>query len=295
MNKIKACNILNLDIKNLTNKNIKKAYYKLALKWHPDKNKSENSNHKFNEIVDAYNYLNEKCNTNDTNEKYYNYYNISYEVLLSKFTIFTGIDITNKEDIFNILNEITKNITMKTFENLEKETLLNLYNFIQQYYSIIGIDNEILCSINRIVKEKISIDDIIILNPNIDNLLNNDVYKLNYNNEDIYVPLWHEELEFELSNNSIIVRCIPELPDNIYIDNNNSIFVDISLDINNLLINDVFNFNIGEKVFELSVDKLKIKKKQIITLYNMGLPIINTKNFFSTLKKSNIYLNITLF
>jgi DnaJ-class molecular chaperone len=292
MNQNKACEILNLDINNLNSKNIKKAYYKLALKWHPDKNKSENSNQKFNEIVDAYNYLNEKCNTNDTNE---NNYNMSYEVLLSKFTMFTGIDITNKENIFNILNEITNNITMKTFENLEKETLLNLYNFIQKYYSIIGINNEILCSINKIVKEKISIDDIIILNPNINNLLNNDVYKLNYNNEDIYVPLWHEELEFELSNNSIIVRCIPELPDNIYIDNNNSIFVDISLNIKNLLINDVFNFNIGEKVFELSVDKLKIKKKQIITLYNMGLPIINTKNFFSTLKKSNIYLNITLF
>ena len=32
MNKIKACNILNLDINNLNNKIIKKAYYKLALK-----------------------------------------------------------------------------------------------------------------------------------------------------------------------------------------------------------------------------------------------------------------------
>ena len=68
MNQNKACEILNLDINNLNSKNIKKAYYKLALKWHPDKNKSENSNKKFNEIVDAYNYLNEKCNTNDTNE-----------------------------------------------------------------------------------------------------------------------------------------------------------------------------------------------------------------------------------
>ena len=87
---------------------------------------------------------------------------------------------------------------MKTFENLEKENVLNLYNFIQKYYNIIGINNDILESINKIVKEKISIDDIIILNPNIDNLLNNDIYKLTYNDQYIYVPLWHKELEFEL-------------------------------------------------------------------------------------------------
>ena len=290
MNTKKACEILNLNINNLTNKNIKKAYYKLALKWHPDKNKNINSNQIFNEIVDAYNFLNINYNKNNNFNT-----NISYEVLLSKFTLFTGIDITNNDNIYNILNEITKNITMKTFENLEKDNILNVYNFIQKYYNIIGINNDILESINKIVKEKISIDDIIILNPNIDNLLSNDIYKLNYNNQDIYVPLWHKELEFELYNKSIIVRCIPELSDNIYIDNNNSIYIDISLSISELFNKECFKINIGKKVFEVSVEKLCLKKKQIITLYNMGLPIINTKNFFSTIKKSNIYLNITLF
>jgi DnaJ-class molecular chaperone len=292
MNTKKACEILNLNINNLTNKNIKKAYYKLALKWHPDKNKNINSNQIFNEIVDAYNFLNINYNTNTNN--HFNT-NISYEVLLSKFTLFTGIDISNKDNIYNILNEITKNITMKTFENLEKDNILNVYNFIQKYYNIIGINNDILESINKIVKEKISIDDIIILNPNIDNLLSNDIYKLNYNNQDIYVPLWHKELEFELYNKSIIVRCIPELSDNIYIDNNNSIYIDISFSISDLFNKEFFKINIGKKVFEISVEKLYLKKKQIITLYNMGLPIINTKDFFSTIKKSNIYLNITLF
>lgn len=290
MNKIKACEILKLDINNLNNKNIKKAYYKLALKWHPDKNKSKNSNIIFNEIVEAYNFLNKNNNYQENFNK-----NISYELLLSKFTLFTGIDITNKDNIYNILNEITKNITMKTFENLEKGTLITLYNFIQKYHNIIGISDDMLESINKLVKDKISIDDIIILNPNINNLLNNDIYKLNYNNEYIYIPLWHEELYFDVSNVSIIVWCIPDLSDNIYIDNNNSIHVDLSLKISNMLDNDLFKINIGDKVFELPTDKLKVKKQQQIVLYNKGIPIINTKNFFCTLKKSNIYLNVTFF
>jgi len=38
---------------------IKNAYKKLALKWHPDKNKSKNAEQKFQQIVEAYNILND--------------------------------------------------------------------------------------------------------------------------------------------------------------------------------------------------------------------------------------------
>lgn len=40
-----------------TDKEIKKAYHKLSLKWHPDKNKSEEADLKFKEISEAYNIL----------------------------------------------------------------------------------------------------------------------------------------------------------------------------------------------------------------------------------------------
>jgi DnaJ-class molecular chaperone len=40
-----------------TDEQIKNAYKKLALKWHPDKNKSKNAETKFQQIVEAYNVL----------------------------------------------------------------------------------------------------------------------------------------------------------------------------------------------------------------------------------------------
>lgn len=46
--------------RNATDSEIKKAYKKLALKWHPDKNKSPGAEDKFKEISEAYDVLSDK-------------------------------------------------------------------------------------------------------------------------------------------------------------------------------------------------------------------------------------------
>ena len=45
--------LLNID-KNCTKKEIKKAYHKACLRWHPDKNKSKNAAERFKMIKKAY-------------------------------------------------------------------------------------------------------------------------------------------------------------------------------------------------------------------------------------------------
>lgn len=48
--------------RNASDTDIKKAYRKMALKFHPDKNKSEDAEEKFKEIAEAYDVLSDsKC------------------------------------------------------------------------------------------------------------------------------------------------------------------------------------------------------------------------------------------
>ena len=46
--------------KGAADEDIKKAYRKQALKWHPDKNKAANAEEKFKEIAEAYDVLSDQ-------------------------------------------------------------------------------------------------------------------------------------------------------------------------------------------------------------------------------------------
>jgi len=140
------------------------------------------------------------------------------------------------------------------------------------------------------------------LNPSIDDLFENNVYKLYVNEQLFLVPLWHNELYFESSelNNfkEIIVSCEPELCKNIIIDENNNLVVKIEsnlIDLPNLILNDgkIF-FNIGKKELSIPVNKLYMKTNQYYRIKNEGLSKINENDIYDVSTKSDIIVNITL-
>ena len=73
MNYSIACNILELSDK-FTEKELKHNYYLKALLYHPDKNKDLDAKMKFQEVLEAYNFLNKykdieiNLNENNSNE-----------------------------------------------------------------------------------------------------------------------------------------------------------------------------------------------------------------------------------
>jgi curved DNA-binding protein CbpA len=295
-------NFNNMEYKDLTLEYLKKKYRKLALKYHPDKNgNTEESTERFKKINAAYNYLkrelknfrpetDEEDITDDTHAIYLN--------VLKNFikTVMDGdyIDIISKI-VNDILNK-GKNISLKIFEDLDKDTALNIYIFLSRYKTTLHFGDELLDIVKNLVIQKYDNVEIYKLNPSINDLLHNNFYKL-YVNDILYlVPLWHKECYYDGSGCEIIAICEPDLPDNITIDDDNNLLVDVEVyahdDLADMIINEeTLSFLIGEESFTIPLSELYLTSEQYYRLKGKGLVNIK-KDIYDLSDKSDIIVRI---
>jgi len=291
---------------DLTIEYLKKKYHKLALKNHPDKNgNTTESNEKFKRINEAYNYLKREIkylnpddfeNEDNGEIKQQSMY---FEIL--KLFMKTILEGKYNELISQIITEIVcgaKNISMKLFEGLDKEMSLNVWTFLSKHHSELHLSEDILLQVREIVICKFQDVKIFKLNPSINDLLNNNLYKLYIENELYLVPLWCNEIYFDGSGCEIIVLCEPELPENIKLDDNSNIYTDIIIDLNldflNLIRNDSNIFiNIGEKEFCIPISELNIKSEQFYIIKKQGLSKIKN-DMYDVSDKGDIVVKILL-
>jgi hypothetical protein len=213
-------------------------------------------------------------------------------------TVFEG---KYNELLTKIVNDIItagKKTSVKLFDNLDKETALNIYYFLSNNRSVLNLNQEVLDVIRGIVVKKYDNVKVYKLNPNINDLINNNLYKLYLHDELYLVPLWHNESYFDGSGCEIMVICEPELPDNIKIDDDNNLIIEQTLNANNelpkMLINNTpLTFNIGDKVHSISLCNLYMKREQIYKIKNQGLSKVK-KDIYDVLDKTDIIVKINI-
>jgi curved DNA-binding protein CbpA len=301
MNFKDAIDILEIDSKydELTLQFINKRYRKMALKYHPDKNgNTEESNEHFKKINEAYTYLkreskyfeNEDDSCDDSQSIYLN--------VLKNF-IKSAMDGNYSDLIAKIVNDILnkgKQIPLKIFEDLDKDTALNVYIFLSRYKSLLYFSDELLENVKQMVIQKYDNVEIYKLNPSINDLLYNNFYKL-YVQEELYlVPLWHKESYYDGSGCEIIAICEPDLPNNIKIDDDNNLIVNIDVyaysDLPDMIINNQdISFDIGDETFSIPLSELYIKREQYYRLKGRGLVNVK-KDLYDLSDKSDIIVKI---
>lgn len=320
MTKKQALTILQIEEWSPTEEVIRKSYRKLALKYHPDKNSNQDATERFQEVKEAYDYLqnNYLFDVSDTtNQAEY----MDYVYILKSFL--SGVFKEESSNRFVLIEfmrkivEICEEKAIHIIKNIDKHILKRMYEIIVTYSDVFHFSDEFIENIHEIVKHKFEKDERIILHPVLDDLFASNVYKLTINQHVYIVPLWHQQLVYDIKpkplvsnesgesseessdessneSNEIYVDCFPVLPENILIDDQNNIHVWISKSITEVFEKNRLEFSLGSQLITFPSEKLFIKKKQIQYLYEQGIPRINIDDMYNTSKLGDIIIYLTL-
>ena len=166
---------------------------------------------------------------------------------------------------------------------MDRDRAMLIYDFIIKYKNALHIDESIIQKVRDIIVKKYDNVEIYTVNPTIDDIIENNIFKLDIGGKIYFVPLWHSELLFEKPDkNDLIVKCIPNLPENITIDENNNVIVVINVTFSYSLF-DMGNieFFIGKKRYVIPLDCLKVTPIQQYVFYNKGITKINWDNIYN--------------
>lgn len=274
MNTEDALKILDLN-KDYTIKELKKKYYKYALKYHPDKNNDVKSEEKFRECVEAYKYLQKEKNIEE--DVHIDYFSIIENFVLNY--------IPSKMDEY-----LNTNFSLNLFNNLSQKASVDIYTFLYNNRYRLPISQKILDNMYLILKEKTNGNCLIILNPNLEDLLKDNVFKLELNKEIHYIPLWHKQIFI----NKTIINCIPDISENYEVDYYNNLYLNHRVKLLDILHEKYIIIDILNQKYEIPVEELKIKQKQKYTIKEKGILKINNFDMFAIDKRADIIVNLEL-
>jgi DnaJ domain len=298
----KAFDILEIEIDNCTKIDmnyLKRQYHKLALRNHPDKNGNTfDSNKKFQDINEAYYFLKKEIDDDHRGEddpceqcnEYTDYVQMFFnEILNGKYT----------ELFIKIIKDIVMktNISINLFEGLDRETSLNVYTFLSKYRSVFHLSQETLNLVKEIVTNKFGDVTVYTLNPSINDLFDNNIYKL-YETDQLYlVPLWHRDVYFDSrieESNEIIVLCHPQLPPGVTIDEENNLYTEITICVHELNIQDEnIKLSLGRKQFEIPMSQLSMKREQVYRIKKQGVSKVKD-DLYDVTDKADIVVKLKL-
>jgi hypothetical protein len=260
-----------LDIENISYKELRSKFKEKILLHHPDK---RGNSEDFIKVREAYEFLlnniDKECAEDSQGRNVTNMYDFLRDHL-SKVSL---------DDIKNIY-------TM--FYNGEKYELLHKFqDFLIKNADKIQLSEQLMSMFKKASERKSR--KIVLLQPSLTDLLGSNVYKMALMDSVINVPLWHDELVYEINDVEYLIKIIPALDPHINILDDSLVF-DLHYSIR-----DIWTLNCVYFYEGLWFDKsqLHLTDKQQLILYGQGLPLINTKNVYDTKRCGNIILNITL-
>ena len=290
----KACESLELHMP-FDERTLKKQYHKMALRYHPDKNSDSNAEERFKDIGSSYTFLSKHLDSNFVEVED----NTEYNDVLGSFVKFfcncKNSDIDYTSIFMTILSKVhiigNEEVLYEMCKGVDVTILVELYEFLMKYEMILGINKQFTVNLKKWIDER-STDDVYIVNPSLLDLFDNNIYKLERGEKTIYIPMWHSELVYECNNSDLVVKCIPELPDHVNIDEMNNLHVYLKIGFAGILSISDISFSLGGRNFNIPVNELLVKDNQLYYLKNCGISRINEDSVYDDSRRSHIIVHI---
>lgn len=298
MNKNKACNILEIDPENITVSLLKTQYRKKALAFHPDKNKSADAKIQFQEINEAYHFLSNMHNQEtEDHDITLNPYARTLSAFLENVI---GIELFNHVQnrvFYKIIEHIgncCEKKAMDILENLDKTALIQIYDVLEMHQEVFHFSETFLIVLKEMIQKRSEKDENIKIYVGLDELMSDNLYKIKVGGNEYIIPLWHHELVYDHSGNELKIDCIPVLPEDIQIDENNNINVNVEYNIEELWEKDEITVLLGKQEFIIHPKQLRLCREQTVVFNERGISKINTKKIFEVTKRADIMIHITI-
>lgn len=298
------------------------------MKYHPDKCKLYNANERFQEIHNAYEYLKEHS-TPEPNRKYnsggfdeedgYSSWDDDdddestpdYKRMIGMFLSRFIRNIWFEDGDKSLQHKLAKLVITKILglcekkateyvRRLDAKTLSKIYEILLKYQDAFHLSQSWLETVAEILVEKTNGETCILLNPFLEDLQVDNLYKITENGKTYIVPLWHPELVYDsgVSNADLTVRCCPILPDHMDIDENNNVIVKLQYCMKDLWERDTnapIEVPFGKTTVSFYPSSLRLSRKpQTIRLIEKGISRINQTDMFDNTKRADVVLVITI-
>jgi hypothetical protein len=268
---------------------VRKQYKILALKWHPDRNKAPDAAERYREIKDAHDYLLESFKETECSECSEG--TGSKGTGTSKDNSYTDVASMFFETLYNnehfqrrIFHPLLMKVTTMCEEKalafilrLDADRATKLLGILETWKTTLHFSDAFFDGVREHIEGRNKYR-CIVLNPNIDDLMQSNVCRI----EGIIVPLWHSLLEYEKE--GIIVHCLPELPENMWIDEDedceNTLNIEVSKTVENIWKNGYFEISIGKEKKRVEMGNLRFQHFQIVELKGQGIPVPHTDDVF---------------
>lgn len=308
MNRLRACQILELSDDDHDEADIKRQYRRLALSNHPDRNPNNPAaTQLFQEIHEAYEFL----LNHPSSAASVGYQDLLFEYLTSLLRMSANNN-TKFQDVatqlfYTIAERLTSKCETKAFsmlERMDKPTFLKVYGLLKKCNDVLFVCEDWKARLDDLFRAKTQNDHVVVLKPRLQDLLEDQVYRVTLDGHTFYIPLWHHELVYDCPpaeeeggglKGELTVQCIPAIPDNMTIDANNNLHVHIQTDCNSLW--STVDLEIpccSKKTLHVDRTTLFLKEHQRITFKGEGIAKIDDRDIYDVSKRADIIVHLRI-